>query len=418
MKICIKALYLFIFSMLIIVGDADGRSFTDTKGRVIQAKILDFNGGHVLLKLEKNDKTYEVSIDNLSEADRAFIAQWVNKKQAAQEVQEDHNHAHSQAGDNGHTSALMKQYNLKENFDSEWPKLVSTDIGIDIGVVSESEEAKEFVYHSPNYEFVCDVELTKNVVKKFAVMFEATRDFCRLLPVSMMKAHVPGGEYRHKILLFENRETYLQKGGVPGSAGVFITRGGNGVVMVPLTSLGVIKGKAGYRYDYDKSNKTLMHEVVHQLTDVEYFLSGARGWFSEGLAEYIAITPYRSGKYMVRSNLSEIRDYVTAYGEKGRGGRALTDEIKAPSLESFMLQSYENFTRNGNFNYGLGLLLTYYFFHMEDDRSNINAFLAALKDGHIGQGAVDKLLGGRSYEELEQQIAKAWKSRGIRISFR
>lgn len=121
---------------------------------------------------------------------------------------------------------------------------------------------------------------------------------------------------------------------------------------------------------------------------------------------------------MVRSNLSEIRDYVTAYGEKGRGGRALTDEIKAPSLESFMLQSYENFTRNGNFNYGLGLLLTYYFFHMEDDRSNINAFLAALKDGHIGQGAVDKLLGGRSYEELEQQIAKAWKSRGIRISFR
>ena len=176
MKICIKALYLFIFSMLIIVGDADGRSFTDTKGRVIQAKILDFNGGHVLLKLEKNDKTYEVSIDNLSEADRAFIAQWVNKKQAAQEVQEDHNHAHSQAGDNGHTSALMRQYNLKENFDSEWPKLVSTDIGIDIGVVSESEEAKEFVYHSPNYEFVCDVELTKNVVKK---LLKSTTDFAQ-----------------------------------------------------------------------------------------------------------------------------------------------------------------------------------------------------------------------------------------------
>ena len=82
-----------------------------------------------------------------------------------------------------------------------------------------------------------------------------------------------------------------------------------------------------------------------------------------------------------------------------------------------MMKSYESFIQNANFNYGVGLLLTYYFFHMEDDRSNIVAFLKALKEGKSGQEAVDVLLNGRTYDDLEEQVSKAWKSRGIKISF-
>ena len=63
-------------------------------------------------------------------------------------------------------------------------------------------------------------------------------------------------------------------------------------------------------------------------------------------------------------------------------------------------------------------LLTYYFFQMEDNRANMVAFLKALKTGKQGQDAIDVLLNGRSYEELEEQVAKAWKSRGVRITFR
>ena len=56
----------------------------------------------------------------------------------------------------------------------------------------------------------------KNVVKKFAVMFEATREFCRLLPISTMKAHVPGEQFRHKIFLFETKEAYHAEWGAAG----------------------------------------------------------------------------------------------------------------------------------------------------------------------------------------------------------
>jgi hypothetical protein len=420
---------MFVFRLVVFLGMVcgsagqlvDARTFTDEKGREIEAGIVRVQGDKVELELDKNGKTYKVPVGKLSEADREFIKEWQESKKSAEG---DEAKARSQGGQTsrsgrgGGAAALMEQYDLKENYEADWPKLVSVDIGIDVQVVSEDEGEGKFVYQSPNYEFVCDVALSKNVVKKFAVMFEATREYCRLLPISTMKAHIPGEQFRHRILLFEAQETYMKNGGMPGSAGVFISRGGNGVVMAPLTSLGVIKGKGGYRFDYDGSNKTLPHELAHQLTDVEYFSSGGRGWFSEGLAEYIAVTPYRSGKFMVKTNLSEIKEYVTAYGEKGRGGRALGEKIDAPDLKEFMLQSYQDFIANGNFNYGMGLLLTYYFFQMEEDRTNIVAFMKALKAGKRGQDAIDRLLNGRSYDELEQQVAKAWKSRGVRITFR
>ena len=248
-------------------------------------------------------------------------------------------------------------------------------------------------------------------------MFEATREFCRLLPISTMKAHVPGEKERLKVLLFETKETYIENGGPPSSAGVFVTRKGEGIVMAPLTSLGVKKVGGGYMFDYKGSNKTLPHELTHQLTDEDYYSRGARGWFSEGLAEYVAVTPYRSRKFMVRSNLSEIKDYVTDYGEKGRGGRALGTKINAPNLRGYFLQSYGEFTANGNFNYGFGLLVTYYFFHMEEDRSAVNSFLQALKEGKEGDDALEALLAGRTYEDLQDQISRAWRSRGVRITF-
>jgi hypothetical protein len=68
----------------------------------------------------------------------------------------------------------------------------------------------------------------------------------------------------------------------------------------------------------------------------------------------------------------------------------------------------------------LGLLLTYYYFHWDNDgdRKNLNAFFMALKEGKSGEDALNILLNGRSWDEMEKQITKAWRSRGVRITFR
>ena len=259
--------------------------------------------------------------------------------------------------------------------------------------------------------------LKRSLVKRLAVLFEASREYCRQLPISSKKAHVAGIKHRNRILLFETKEGYAKAGGPPGSAGVYM--GGKDVIMVPLTSLGVRKVGSSYAIDYDRENRTLPHELTHQLTDHYYFRSGARGWFSEGLAEYVGATPYRSGSFNVKKALNAIRDYATGFGRAGRGGRALGDEISAPDLKSYMLQSYGSFVANGNFNYGLGLLITTYFFHMDKDgdRVAISAFLKALREGKEGEEALEVLLQGRSWSEMEEQISAGWRGRGLRIRF-
>ena len=171
--------------------------------------------------------------------------------------------------------------------------------------------------------------------------------------------------------------------------------------------------------DRDKSSKTLPHELVHQLTPNRYYAPGSMGWFTEGIAEYVAVTPYRSGSFNVRSNFKPIVEYVTAYGKEGMGGRALGEIINLGSLKKFMLQPYSSFTGNPQINYGCGLLITNYFFHMdrEEDGARIKAFLKALNAGKKGEEALEVLLDGQTFEELEEEIHKAYSRKGVDINF-
>ncbi len=314
-------------------------------------------------------------------------------------------------------ASITEKFPTKDNFDAQWPKLVKSSAP-EITIVKEDKEKSNFIYHSTNYEFVCNVQLSKNVLKKFSTLFEATRNYCKEIPLSMVKAHIPDETVRFRILLFDTEAAYYQNGGLQGSAGFFNPNSGE--ILIPLTSLGVKKLGSSYAYDYKSTNKTLPHEIAHQLTNTEYFRPGAMGWFSEGLAEYIAITDYRSGKFMVSGNRTDIVKYVTEVSKKDNRGRMLGDEITAPDLKKFMLMDYSDFRQNGNFNYGFSALLTYYFIHMDGEgkRKNLNKFLTALNEGKQGEEALNELLAGRTFDELEKEISKAWKSRRVEITFK
>lgn len=368
---------------------AEMRTWTSTDGKQIRAEILSATDTDVVLKLE-NGKEYTLPIKRLSVVDGTYVVRW-QEKQAS--------------GDTGPA----------ENWDAPWPTLISGEVSMEIITVEEDEAKKRFVYQSPNYEYVCDVKLGNNVVKRFAILFEATHDFVAALPLSMQKAHQ---KKRHLILLFEKKETYFANGAPANSAGVYMS--GRDVIMVPLTSLGVIPSAGGYRVDYDKSNKTLPHEITHQLTDREYYAQGSMGWFTEGLAEYVGVTPYRSGKFNLRNSHVVFKDYVTKFGEEGKGGRNIGEHIKLPPIKSFMFQDYSNFLSNAQVNYGASLLLAQYFFHWdgEGDAANIKAFLKALKAGKSGEEAHQALLAGRTYEQLQEDISRAWGARGVKIEFK
>jgi hypothetical protein len=387
-------------------GAAEVRVWTDAQDRKVEAALIKADDANVVLKL-KNGKELPYPLEKLSAADRKYVED--NKIFLTDDTKILEDEKPKKNSEPVETADAL-------NFDAPWPERVTFTEDPEIKTVEEDAGKKRFVYESANYQYVCDVRLAQSVVKGFAVMFEATHLYCRTLPLALN-----GGKKnkeKNEILLFEHFDDYVKAGGPPSSAGVFM--GGRGVVMVPLTSLGVRPVGSSYMLDRDKSNRTLPHELTHQLTPDEYDGKGIRGWFTEGLAEYVGVSPYRAGSYNVRGNQKDILDYATGSGSEGKGGRGLGEKITIPALKKFMLQDYADFAgEKANFNYGCGLLITNYFFHMDgaSDAKRIKAYLKALQEDKDAEKSLDILLDGRTFEKLEEDIVKAWGRKGVDITF-
>jgi len=394
-----------VLGLLLSLSDGkavETRTWTDLQGRKVDATLVRVEGQTVVLKL-KDEREVPYPLAKLSEDDAKYVEETRHTPSAGTPKQA--------PATGGKTVGNGKP----ADFDSPWPQIIKATEDPGITIVAEDPEKKSFIYESANYRYVCDVRLTKAVVKAFAVMFEATHLFCSSLPLALDGGTV--GEGKQQIELFKEKEDYVRAGGPPSSAGVFISK--RGVVMVPLTSLGVKPFGSGFMLDRTKDSRALPHELTHQLTPHPYFKQGAMGWFSEGLAEYVANTPYQSGSYHVHNNQKDIIEYVTGTGSKGKGGRSLGTKIKLPSLSSFMQQEYPEFLEHPQLNYGCALLLTYYFFHMDGDGDGkrIKAFLKALKEGKDGEQALEYLTDGRSFEKVQTEFTKAWGRKGVDFNF-
>jgi hypothetical protein len=177
------AVLLFLVTTLPLL--AEERSWTNSGGKTIVATLVEIVGEKAVLQMNGNN--FEVVIASLSPSDQDFIKGW--KKSDMTDP--------------------SKDGEIKANWDSPWPKLVSIDIDQEIEVLKEDEAANEYIYASPHYEFICDVKLNTSLVKRFSLLFEATNQVCRELPLGMVK---PFRQARHKIHLFETREARLRRG--------------------------------------------------------------------------------------------------------------------------------------------------------------------------------------------------------------
>ncbi|YCM44275.1 hypothetical protein V2O64_23505 [Verrucomicrobiaceae bacterium 227] len=386
-------------------------------GAKVNAEILGYEENKVILKVRGKD--YQVPFGDFSSKDQEYLKKYAPhlEEESAEPVEKGDESSGSKKSTSGAVADTADAEGIEPNWDAPWPGNVTTPDDLEIVEEASDAESGEFIYLSPHYRFVCDVRLSTSVVRSFARLFEATHASMEALPLNFERARHGNAKNRHKVFLFEKEETYFEKGGAPGSAGVYIGGRDGGDVLVPLTSLGVKPMGSGYTRDRKKSNKTLPHELAHQLTDHVYYAHGSRGWFTEGLAEYVASSQMTDSRFNFDSNLDEIEAYATAYGKDDDGGRSLGEEISLGDLRKFMLQPYSQFTGNANFNYGMGLLLTTYFLHLEDDgsRANVVAFMKAMRDGLTGEELLDVLRAGRSWKELGDDISAGWRRKGIKI---
>ena len=391
MSIALKTL-LFLSATLSLATAETWPTWTTTLNRTFQAKFLKLDGDKAIFQQESG-RIFATPLEQIHPNDRQRLQVM--------------------------PAAVPAEPGLPvrpANFGYVWPRGVRFSGDASSKIVSEDRKAGVSVYESTNYRFHCDTSLTRDVLRDFATMFETTHQFSKALPLAMSPANLDKGKLT--ILLFESLENYYRAGGPPGSAGCYNPAG---QVLVPMSSLGLRRVGNDFRLDTQgRNHSVLIHELAHQLTPHCYYTPGARGWFSEGLAEYFAATPYHWGYFQPDPHGNAVMAYVSALGSDNKGGRNLGKAIRLPKLRTFFLMDYRTFTGlDPNTNYGAALLLTHYFFHMQDDGRpmRITQFLKGIHGGAQGEPSLAPLLAGGSYEKLESEISEAWGRKGIQITF-
>ncbi|MDG2125494.1 MAG: hypothetical protein P8J87_17450 [Verrucomicrobiales bacterium] len=292
----------------------------------------------------------------------------------------------------------------------KWPTSTAVENEFEVVVVTEDPDNRQFVYQTPHFQFECDAKLRTTVVREFGRIFEATLHALNQLPLGLELA--PPAEDHFKTRLFVERDSYFEAGGPPGSAGVFISRGGTGVVLIPLASLGVKKVGKGFSLTSDDAQHTLVHEITHQC--MWEWNRRMKTWYVEGIAEYMAAAPYANGRFKFTRPGRAMRDYLKSY--KGVWYEAYT----MFGTGTMLAMNSAQWGAGGIRSYASASIMAQYFHHAdgEGDGAHIRAYLAALKAGTPEpQARATHLLRGRTLEELEKQITRAWRREDLKLEF-
>lgn len=390
---------------------AEDRDWTSSDGRVVVGEIQGLEGE--LVKLKTAAGIFELPLSRFSEADQKFANDW--KKEMAGKGD-----SAADAAKGGGDRTVGDFTDLKIG---EWPKDVSADFEIsEIEVVKEDEDDGEYIYRSPHFEFQTPDRLSTSVVREFARIFEATYALLDEIPFGLAPKPIGSGEEKgyYLTMLYGSRDAYASAGGVPGSGGMFsYSRRGDvwkGAIHIPMQSLGVEHTGVRYIVDHDKQSTTLIHEITHQV--MMRWLPMMPTWMSEGFAEVASCQTYNNGRFRLNSLERSVREDVTRRtGDKREF--AMLDIERLMTITSAEW-SADLGTQGGRRNYPSANLLLTYFARLDGDGDGaaLVEYLKAVSSGVKRDEAQEiHLMRGRSFDELQEEVVKAWRSEGLKLTF-
>lgn len=411
MKIRFLLLILSLSSYALIGNSSfagENRIWTDIRGKTIDGTFVKATASSVTLSLSSG-REVTVPLNKLTQEDKDYV------KEQLGEAKKDTTAPPAKPKTNKikkNNEELPLELN---NYTDPWPSGAKSD---DITVTIISENDGEYIYETAHFKFISDAKLTLKVLKNLAKTFESAFDVNCALPFSFpcRKVLINPEVKKYEAKFYATESAYYQNGGMPDSAGIFIYP----TIHVPFKSLGLKEHGKAYTLEGRGDPKTLIHELTHQMS-----LERVRypHWFSEGIAEYISCSPYKSGLISFKANKSSIVAYVTEYGKKNTRGRAIGNDLTLDSLQGFMTMNYETFLEpeRVQVSYGFSNLLVYYFCHIDGkgDAANIIKFIESYNTNpRDPKAAYEALLAGRTWEELEKDVSKGMKQLKLKLEFK
>jgi len=367
--------------MVCAADPAGARTWTDREGRQLEAELLAVEGDAVRVRRIADGREFSIPIERLSETDQQFIEAQRDEPAAAEE----------------------------EPFEGlEWPRRVGLPENYDVEVIREDNDAEDYVYRTPNFEFRSNVKLARKVVREFGEIFEATYAAMQAFPLRWNLR--PEGD--HFITqLYRTKAGYYEAGGIVNSGGVY--RGSERRILVPVTSLGVEKSSTGFTLDDSEDHATLIHEITHQVH--HDWLSSLPVWVIEGMAVYMESVPYDDGEF--RFDKRELEAFLRNEGIGEEYHIVAPSELMTISPREWNAKfAGDNLTLARYYN--SAFLLMNYFLHLDGDGDGrrIHRYVRAIEAGQAEAEARQLLLEGRSDEDLFEDVQRAYKREDLDLT--
>lgn len=275
-----------------------------------------------------------------------------------------------------------------------------------------SEEGGRNIYRTAHFEFRCSEKLSRGLIQRFSLVFEATYAAVKALPIGLNPTPKKDGYW--VVLLYEDREAFVAEGG-RSSYGAQYDRS-SGRVMVPLNGIGIKRSSSGLTYTSEMNPTKIIHEVTHQLMH-PWLIAGLPPWLVEGFADYIQSIPYENGVFRMRSH--EIKEYLSV--SRGRQFGPPWPQMSVEKLLQMPRKEWNGTVvsdlETARKNYYSAALLVYFFMNYDGagDSERIIRYFQALRSGVNLEQRNDILLSGRTFRELETEVSRSFGSRGIQL---
>ena len=398
-----------IFAALLSLGAAQDdmskvRKWTNTKGKTVSAQLVRVNGDKLTLKLG-NGKVAQVPKTAFSQKDNGLLNQWLKKNPSG--------------------------FNVPDG-PFKWPQVFRGKDGFNVKYIRFDEKREAHLYETEYFNFFCEEKLSHTTLWECISIFYNVAIFLESLPIHL-ECLPKAGEDKYDILLVATARAYAKLGGPPNSGGFYDPQ--RHLTVIPYSSLGLVKQGKVWKFDKQKRDyTTLLHELVHHFTYKKW--QGLPCWLEEGMADFIAMTPYKGNEfrlYQPGKNISDELNRLFGHGQARQifmpGGKyaalPLTYIFKVDRGRWNGLLSVDNI--NGGRQYHTSAMVFYYFAFLDGkkDGSHLIQYMHAQRKGYRERKCglnddkmIEKyLLRGRSYEALQTEMEQAFAKNKLDMKF-
>lgn len=429
-----KSLFFFgIFGWAVLLP-AGARTWTDVKGRKIEAEFVSQTADSVVLKL-KNGSEVSVPIKTLSRADLGYLIEMDTDAPA-----EEGEKTEKKEEGGGETGALPMGAP-----DPAWERPVPREAVLKEPLEIQEEKKGELMhYASSNFRIVADGRVSSKAVEAILESCELALIYCESLPFGLSNRFAPvDGKY--EIHSTGKQDDWQKAGGQQGSRATFNPVTGELRICLELFGL-----SSGGRGGSDSTSLLASQMILHigRCMIPEVYDRSFMDWFKEGFPNLLNMGLYEKGRLDYSEAIKETKELLLGKSRSGQpaifkrevgmpkmselitqtvGGIADADGQRQMLGQSVVVMAYLVFLEDGGKATGLreGLRYAHDFQKnfpktiraaTQEEADRIKAELIKQRD-EMGDTATAMIFGKRPWPEVEADLTKLWEEQGLKVVF-